>query len=71
MTSGNRLTLPKAAVSAVGAPDYFDVDVREGRIVLTPMRVQGGDAARARLALRGLREAEVGRAVTWARANKK
>jgi hypothetical protein len=71
MTSRNRLTLPKAVVSAVGEPKYFDVQVRHGNIVLTPMRVQGGDAARAKLALVGVRKADVRQALTWARADKK
>ena len=50
ITSKNQLTLPKAAVQAVGAAEYFDVAVREGQIVLTPVRIQRGDAVRAKLA---------------------
>ena len=49
-TSKNQLTLPKAAVQAVGAAEYFDVAVNEGQIVLTPVRIQRGDAVRAKLA---------------------
>ena len=68
LTSKNQLTLPKAAVQAVGASDYFDVEVREGQIVLTPVRIQRGDAVRAKLAALGLGEADVADAVRWARA---
>ena len=68
MTSKNQLTLPKSVVQAVGATDYFDVEVREGQIVLTPVRIQRGDAVRAKLAALGLGEADVGDALRWARS---
>ncbi len=68
LTSKNQLTLPKAAVQAVGAVEYFDVAVREGQIVLTPVRIQRGDAVRTKLAALGLAEADVADAVRWARS---
>ncbi len=68
ITSKNQLTLPKAAVQAVGAAEYFDVAVREGQIVLTPVRIQRGDAVRAKLAALDLTEADVADAVRWARS---
>jgi hypothetical protein len=67
ITSKNQLTLPKSAVQAVGATEYFDVEVRDGQIVLTPVRIQRGDAVRAKLAALGLGEADVADAVRWAR----
>lgn len=68
MTSKNRLTLPKAAVQAVGAVEYFDVAVRDGQIVLTPVRFQSGDAVRGKLVALGLRRADISAAVRWSRA---
>lgn len=68
MTSKNQITLPKAVVQSVGAAEYFDVEVREGQIVLTPVRIQRGDALRSKLAALGLTEADVAEAVDWARA---
>jgi len=68
LTSKNQLTLPKSAVQAVGEAEYFDVAVREGQIVLTPVRIQRGDALRAKLAALGLTEADIADAVRWARA---
>jgi hypothetical protein len=68
ITSKNQLTLPKSVVQAVGAAEYFDVEVREGQIVLTPVRIQRGDAVRAKLAALGLGEGDVADAVRWARA---
>ena len=68
ITSKNQLTLPKSVTQAVGPAEYFDVQARDGQIVLTPVRIQRGDAVRAKLAELNLTEANIGDAVTWARA---
>lgn len=67
LTSKNQLTLPKAAVQAVGTAEYFDVAVRDGQIVLTPVRIQRGDVVRAKLAALGLVDTDLADAVEWAR----
>ena len=69
LTSKNQLTLPKAATNAVGAAEYFEVEVRLGQIVLTPVRIQRGDAVRGKLAELGLGDVDVSQAVSWARGN--
>ena len=68
ITSKNQLTLPKSVTQAVGPAEYFDVQTRDGQIVLTPVRIQRGDAVRAKLAELDLSETDIGDAVTWARA---
>ena len=68
ITSKNQLTLPKSVVAAVGAAEYFDVEARDGQIILTPVRIQRGDAVRAKLAALGLTQADVDGAVRWARS---
>lgn len=35
ITAKNQLTLPKAVTSAVGPAEYFEVETRDGRIILT------------------------------------
>ena len=67
LTTENQLTLPKRIVAEVGAEDYFDVEVRNGQIVLTPVRIQRGDLVRAKLAELNLEESDLEEAVTWAR----
>lgn len=67
LTSKNQLTLPKAATSAVGASEYFDVRIRAGVIILTPVRVQRADAVRAKLAELDLADGDIEDAVAWAR----
>lgn len=67
LTSKNRLTLPKAALSAVGGTEYFDVQIVGGQIVLTPVHIQRGAAVRSKLQVLGLTAADMANAVTWAR----
>ena len=68
LSAKNLLTLPRSVVAAVGPADYFDVQVHQGQIVLTPVRMQGGDSVRAKLAdVRQLGDADIQRAVSWAR----
>jgi translation initiation factor IF-1 len=67
MTSKNQITLPKSITAAVGTAEYFDVETRNGQIVLTPVRIQRGDAVRAKLAELDLQEQDIADAVTWAR----
>lgn len=68
LTAKNQLTLPKAVTGAVAAAEYFDVEARNGVIVLTPVHVQQADAVRAKLAELSLSEGDVADAVAWARA---
>ncbi|MBK6401660.1 MAG: AbrB/MazE/SpoVT family DNA-binding domain-containing protein [Rhodocyclaceae bacterium] len=67
ITAKNQLTLPKSVMAAVGPVEYFDVETRNGAIVLTPVRIQRGDAVRAKLAELGLRDDDIADAVAWAR----
>lgn len=67
LTSKNQITLPKAVVSEVDAAEYFDVVVENGRIVLTPLRVQRAQAVRDKLQRLGITEQDIADAVAWAR----
>ena len=67
LTSKNQLTLPKAVVAAVQGTEYFDVIEENGRIVLTPVRINRADAVRAKLEALKLSEADIADAVSWAR----
>jgi hypothetical protein len=67
LTSKNQLTLPKAVVADFQGSKYFDVTKENGRIVLTPVRLNRPDAVRAKLAELGMSETDVSEAVAWAR----
>jgi bifunctional DNA-binding transcriptional regulator/antitoxin component of YhaV-PrlF toxin-antitoxin module len=71
VTSKNQLTLPKSITQAIGATEYFDVEARDGQIILTPVRIQRGDAVRAKLAELGIDEGDVNDAVKWVRRSGK
>ena len=68
ITAKNQLTLPKSLTQAVGATEYFDVEARGGQLILTPVRIQRGDAVRAKLAELDLTPDDMAAAVAWARA---
>jgi hypothetical protein len=66
-TAKNQVTLPKAIVQAVGDADYYDVSTENGRIILTPVRIQKADAVRTKLAELGITEDDAQDAITWGR----
>lgn len=69
-TSKNQLTLPQMAVESIDDAEYYDVTVDNGRVVLTPVRLEQSDEVRAGLAELGIDQKDVDDAVTWARKNK-
>jgi hypothetical protein len=74
LTAKNQLTLPKRALTALGAPElptYFEVAVDAGRIILTPARLGSADTVRRKLEKLGIKEADVADAVAWARRSPK
>lgn len=66
-TSKNQLTLPKAIIQETGAADYYDVSTENGRIVLTPVRIQQANGVRSKLESLGITDSDVGDAIAWAR----
>ena len=68
ITAKNQLTLPKSLTQAVGVTEYVDVQARDGQLILTPVRIQRGDAVRAKLAELDLSADDVAAAVAWGRA---
>jgi len=70
LTAKNQITLPKRALDSLGAgpaPTYFEVDVADGRLILTPARGGSADAVRRKLAALGITKDDVADAVAWAR----
>ena len=71
ITSKNQITLPKAVVDEFPGARYFEVHSNEGRIVLTPVRINRAEAVREKLASLGISEADVAASVQWARKRKR
>ncbi|WP_245709295.1 AbrB/MazE/SpoVT family DNA-binding domain-containing protein [Allochromatium warmingii] len=66
-TRKNQITLPKTIVQSVGEADYYDIAVQEGKIVLTPVRLQRTEAVWAKLDALGITPDDVDEAIAWAR----
>jgi hypothetical protein len=74
-TSKNQLTLPKEVVKSFPDTEYFDVSVKDRRIILMPVRITPADktldSVRDKLKKLGITEGDVTEAVTWARKKKR
>ncbi|MDP2682850.1 MAG: AbrB/MazE/SpoVT family DNA-binding domain-containing protein [Deltaproteobacteria bacterium] len=74
-TSKNQLTLPKEVVKSFPDAEYFDVSVKDRKIILMPVRITPADAAlegiRDKLEKLGVTEDIVDEAVKWARKKKR
>jgi hypothetical protein len=66
-TSKNQITLPRSVVGRFPGVDYFDVREEAGRIVLRPVRPEGPDEVRRKLAALKIEERDIAAAVRWAR----
>ena len=67
LTAENQLTLPKSITQAIAETEYFEVKVEDGKIILTPVKIQSADAIRAKLATLNLNEQDITDAIEWAR----
>jgi len=71
LTSKNQLTLPKSVTEPLGPVQYFEVQTKAGQIILTPVKIQRGDALRAKLAELAIDEKTIESALSWAEAGEK
>ena len=70
MTSKNQITIPKRIINQMPEVKYFDVELREGLIVLKPLMIYDTDLDKIRSKVRklGLKQDSVAEAIKWARA---
>lgn len=70
-TSKNQLTLPKEIVKSFPDIEYFDVSVRDRKIVLMPVKITPANVTleniRSKMEKLGIAEKDVADAVKWAR----
>lgn len=75
LTAKNQISLPKAIVKNFPDVQYFDVSLRNGEIVLSPVVVarvtERLKAIRAKIKRRGLTEKAVDEAIRWARGKRR
>ncbi len=74
-TSKNQLTLPKEIVKSFPETDYFDVTVKDKKIILIPVKITPADMTlegiRDKMERLGIKEGDVAEAVKWARKKKR
>jgi len=70
ITSKNQITIPKKIIDQVPDVDYFDVQLKDGVILLKPLQFYDTDLEKIRAKMKklGLRENAVPEAVKWARS---
>jgi hypothetical protein len=70
-TSKNQLTLPKEIVANFPDVDYFEVSVKEQKIILAPVKISSADqnlgAIRDKMDRLGITADDVVESVKWAR----
>ncbi len=70
MTSKNQITIPKKIVDQMPRVKYFEVELKDGKIELKPLRVYETDLEKIRSKMKnlGLKPDCVREAVEWARS---
>ncbi|MDP2755737.1 MAG: AbrB/MazE/SpoVT family DNA-binding domain-containing protein [Nitrospirota bacterium] len=73
-TSKNQLTLPKEIVKSFPSTEYFDVSVKDKKIILTPVKITPVDMTlegiRDKIEKLGITVNDVTGAIKWARKKK-
>ncbi|MEE8263363.1 MAG: AbrB/MazE/SpoVT family DNA-binding domain-containing protein [Gammaproteobacteria bacterium] len=66
-TVKNQITLPKKIADLFPNVEYFDVRTEDNRIILEPLRPDRAEQVRKKLASLRITEADIAKAVSWAR----
>jgi bifunctional DNA-binding transcriptional regulator/antitoxin component of YhaV-PrlF toxin-antitoxin module len=70
LTAKNQITIPKDVLSKLPKVEYFDMEYKDGVILMKPVKVFDADLAgiRKKIQKLGLSEECVAEAVRWARS---
>ena len=70
MTSKNQITIPKKIVEQLPGVEYFEVELKDGVVMLKPLKVYDTSLERIRNKVKklGLQENTVKEAIEWARS---
>jgi hypothetical protein len=70
LTAKNQITIPKDVLSKLPKVEYFDMEYKDGIILMKPVKVFDSDLAGVRKKMQklGLSEESVAEAVRWARS---
>ena len=70
ITSKNQITIPKKIIDRLPDVEYFEVELKDGVVMLRPLRVYDTDLEKIRTKVKklGLQENTVKEAIEWARS---
>jgi len=70
MTSKHQITIPKRIIEQLPEVEYFEVELKNGVVMLRPLRTYGTSLQRIRSKIKklGLQENTVKEAIKWARS---
>lgn len=70
LTAKNQITIPKKVMDQLPDVEYFDVELRDGIVVMKPLRLYDTDLEqiRAKMKKLGLKPNSVAEAIAWARS---
>lgn len=70
ITSKNQITIPKKIIDQIPDIDYFDVTLRNGAVILKPLKTYKTDLDQIRTKIKKLKikEKSVAEAIQWARS---
>jgi bifunctional DNA-binding transcriptional regulator/antitoxin component of YhaV-PrlF toxin-antitoxin module len=70
MTSKNQITIPKKIIEQLPDIEYFEVELKDGVVMLKPLKVYDTSLERIRTKVKklGLQENTVKEAIEWARS---
>ena len=70
LTSKNQITIPKSIINQIPKTDYFEVELKNDRVILKPVIVYGTDLEKIRSKIKklGLKRESVTEAIEWARS---
>ena len=72
ITSKNQITIPKKIIEKIPDVKHFDVEFKDGLVVLKPIKFfdTNLDQIRSKMKKLGLNEGSVAEAIRWAKAKK-
>ena len=70
ITSKNQITIPKKIIDQIPGIDYFDVTLKDGSVILKPLKTYETDLDQIRTKIKKLKikENSVAEAIKWARS---
>jgi hypothetical protein len=70
LTSKNQITIPKKIMDQIPEASYFEVELREGAVILRPLRTYSTslNSIRSKVKDLGLKPDSVREAIEWARS---